>query len=173
MSRGGKLRMPRPPRGWAIQRKLAYYSSPNECGCVIWKSSLRPDGYGEIYHEGRLWRAHRLAWTLTNGDIPSGYHVCHSCDVPACINPDHLFLGTDADNMRDKVRKGRQPRGEVVGLITRGEKNGCAKITEADAIAIKAATGLQREIGARYGITQSAVSLIKLGKNWSHLRSLP
>lgn len=80
-------------------------------GCWLWPS-LKPNGYGQVY-VGRLpMYAHRAAWTLTNGEIPDGLFVCHVCDVRACVNPAHLFLGTASDNTRDSVRKGRWiPRG--------------------------------------------------------------
>lgn len=168
-----KLKLKRPPREWPIERKLDYYSAPpNERGCVLWLSYCRPDGYGEVHHDGRLWRVHRLSWTLRNGPIPAGKVLCHRCDVPACRADDHLFLGTHADNVADKIAKGRHFHGEAMALLQRGEKNRSAKISEADALAIRSARGLQREIAEQYGISQSAVSLIKLGKNWSHLSSV-
>lgn len=81
-------------------------------GCWEWQGARRGTqggrlGYGQAIHEGKAWGAHRLAWHLTQGDIPPGMCVCHMCDNPICINPAHLFLGTMADNMRDKRNKGR------------------------------------------------------------------
>lgn len=81
---------------------------PNS-GCHLWTASVSPRGYGKFYIAGRHLRANRAAWELYVGSIPDGLRVLHRCDTPACVNPDHLWLGTDADNQRDKVRKGRHP----------------------------------------------------------------
>jgi len=103
-----------------------------------------------------------MAWIEENGPIPSSLVVCHKCDNKACVNPRHLFVGTQAENIADKVAKDRQAK---------GEKAGHAKITESDARAIFVAEGTQTEIGKRYGITQSQVSLIKLRKEWRHIHA--
>jgi hypothetical protein len=79
-------------------------------GCWLWTSQRTPEGYGQ-FHFGRRgtppWYAHRLAWELSNGPIPDGLSVLHHCDTPSCVNPQHLFLGTQTDNMQDASRKGR------------------------------------------------------------------
>jgi hypothetical protein len=78
-----------------------------ECGCQIWMAGVDGHGYGQIRLNGKMEGAHRASWRLVNGSIPSGLHVLHRCDVPPCINPSHLFLGTQADNMADMYRKRR------------------------------------------------------------------
>lgn len=75
-------------------------------GCWLWGAGCFASGYGAFAWNGKTWRAHRLMWELTNGPIPAGMHVLHTCDTPACVRPDHLFLGTHGDNMRDRWRKG-------------------------------------------------------------------
>ncbi len=76
-------------------------------GCWLWTGARRRDGYGTIWFNGRPEAVHRVAWMLSNGPIPDGLFVCHTCDNPPCCRPSHLFLGTPADNTRDSVTKGR------------------------------------------------------------------
>jgi hypothetical protein len=76
-------------------------------GCWIWIKSKDEDGYGNAWHEGKKIAAHRLSFKLNVGDIPKGMFVCHTCDTPSCINPEHLFLGTPKDNTKDMINKGR------------------------------------------------------------------
>lgn len=92
--------------------------------------------------------------------------VLHRCDVRACINPAHLFLGTNADNVADKIAKGRAAN-------ARGAQNGCAKLTDERARAIFCAHGKQSDIGARFGVTHRTVSLIKNKKAWRHIHQAP
>lgn len=78
--------------------------------CWPWLGATDAWGYGKIYADGRLWGAHRRSYFLKNGDIPKGAFILHRCDNPACVNPEHLFAGSHAENMRDMVNKGRQWR---------------------------------------------------------------
>ena len=90
------------------------------CGCWLWKSGTTK-GYGTVHFNGKLQYSHRVMWEDTYGPIPEGMHVLHKCDTPLCSRPDHMFLGTHADNMADCARKGR---------CNQGERNGCAKLKE-------------------------------------------
>lgn len=83
--------------------------------CWLWTSALNGNGYGVFTVAGRSAAAHRVVWELIYGSIPSGMFVCHHCDTPACCRPDHLFLGTAADNNRDRDQKGRSARGDASG----------------------------------------------------------
>lgn len=85
-------------------------------GCWIWQGLRNDSGYGIVGTMGKMVTAHRLSWTIHNGPIPQGLNVLHRCDIRACVNPSHLFLGTTQDNVDDKVAKGRQALGEKHGM---------------------------------------------------------
>lgn len=87
----------------AIRAKILAADS----GCCLWTGAQFTTGYGLLNYEGKLWKAHRLIWTLVNGPIPPRIHCLHHCDTPLCVNPSHLFLGTNRDNQQDKASKGR------------------------------------------------------------------
>ena len=100
-----------------MDHETRFWSKVNKTdGCWLWTGYRFHAGYGG-FHESQPKRtvrlAHRVAWELTNGLIPDGLHVCHTCDNRSCVRPDHLFLGTNADNVADKVAKGRQAKGEA------------------------------------------------------------
>lgn len=121
-------------------------------------------GYGRVRVGTGVIGAHRFMWERANGSIPDGLCVLHRCDVPACVNPDHLWLGTNADNMADCVAKGRQAR---------GERHGRSKLTEADVRAIRAAVArgeFHGRIAARFGVGNQLVSRIATGRSWAHVK---
>lgn len=132
-------------------------------GCWEWQGTKLANGYGCLKSGGKMLKAHRAAWELVNGAISDGMCVCHRCDNPACVRPDHLFLGTNADNMADKVAKGRQPY---------GERSAQAKITEHDVVDIRTlrAFGARQSALARaFGVSQQLVSAICNRLVWSHV----
>jgi hypothetical protein len=136
--------------------------------CWYWRK-VRPLGYGACYMLGEVF-AHRVSWRLHHGDIPAGMYVLHRCDVRNCVNPAHLFLGTKADNHRDMVEKGRQPRGyKKPNHTMRGEGSPRAKLSRADVAEIRRALA-DGESGAalarRYGVTRGAIYHIAKGRAW-------
>jgi hypothetical protein len=139
------------------------------CSCWFWLGTTKRGGglpYGKFWLNRKGESAHRASWLLFRGPIAKDMFVCHLCDVPSCVNPDHLFLGTPKDNTHDMIRKSRDL---AVRETRRGEKSNFAKLSQEQVLAIKNDTRYQRVIAAQYGITQSAVSLIKSGANWGHV----
>jgi hypothetical protein len=91
-------------------------------GCWLWRHAKGEGGYGRVRFQGRSVYTHRLAWELTHGPVPEGFDVLHCCDTPPCGNPEHLFLGTDADNAADRAAKGRSAKGLKHGQHTHPER---------------------------------------------------
>lgn len=151
-------------RGIPLKARLEHHSIPEpNSGCLLWMGAVDLAGYGRLQWKGKARRAHRLAYEVHRGAVPPDRFVCHKCDNPGCIEPNHLFLGTPLDNNRDMMKKGRQ-----VFLV--GEKAGPARITEEVAKAILWDFRTQREISEAYGVSQGQVSRIKRGENWKHIR---
>lgn len=94
----------------SLEDRFSKFVSPDEKGCLLWTRAKDDLGYGMIRWDGKVVRSHRLAWLLAYGEIPDGLCVLHKCDVPACVNPSHLFLGTKGENNADRDRKGRTYR---------------------------------------------------------------
>ena len=107
-----------------VQRFAKKYIPVTESGCWIWIGASNPSGYGQLKVGHQLKRAHRVSWEFFRGAIPDGMMVCHRCDVPSCVNPDHLFLGTARDNFRDCVEKGRYHGGMGVHIAKRKQRQG-------------------------------------------------
>lgn len=135
--------------------------------CWVWIGAITNDGYGHLgstSHRKGV-KVHRLSYELHHGDIPASLCVLHRCDNPPCVNPDHLFLGTRADNNADRESKGR-------GSDKHGEANPRSKLTEEDVKVIRQLRkeGLsQQAIATRFGVVQVTISKILLGQLWSSL----
>lgn len=151
-----------------------YIPEPNS-GCWLWIGSPLKGGYGQLKIDKRVVQAHRLSWQIHYGEIPHGILICHKCDTPACVNPQHLFSGTPAENTRDAANKGRMAKGDASGArkyperLARGESVAISKLTSQTALAIFHATESYDKLAVKYGVTKSAIAAIKWGKTWRHI----
>jgi hypothetical protein len=176
----------------ANKDKNRFYKKVNKTdSCHEWTACKNPAGYGlfNFGGQGMAVLAHRFAWEISNGDIPDGMLVCHKCDNPSCVNPEHLFIGSHKDNMRDCVNKGRfvcnlktkghKSFGKNNGTHTKpdsrvcGIKNGNSKFIDSDILKIKKLykSGVStREIAAIYRVGKSTIWNIVSGNGWKHVQ---
>ena len=158
--------------------------SVSKTGCIEWGGAKDQDGYGVIQKDGKRKKTHRAIWEYYHGKIPSGLNICHKCDNPCCVNIDHLFLGTQNDNMQDMIKKGRKVvnsnpiRGEKHWTKIhpenlaklRGEKNGGSKLTWEQVEEIIQENKLLRKpetyYAKKYGVGRSTIGRILRGESW-------
>lgn len=165
--RGLRQSQPIEPRFWSKVIR-------SDDGCWLW-SGWTSRGYGCIKVGGKKKLSHRVSWELHNGPVPDGLFVCHHCDTPGCVRPDHLFLGTSQENSADRDAKGRQAKGSKTHRkhIPRGEGHTQSKLQECDVIEIRTlyASGAfeMSALARRFGVTRNLVSEIVNGKIWTHL----
>lgn len=142
----------------------SHVSEPNASDCMLWLAACTRDGYGVTSIKRKQIRAHRLAYYLAFGPISDDLQVLHQCDVPRCVNPAHMFLGTNHENCLDCVSKGRNARGQKIYR---------AKLTPALVKEIRrryAAGGIfQYELAAEYGMTQGAINKVIIRATWKHV----
>ena len=136
--------------------------------CWTWMLTLNRDGYGSfcVFQGNKQFKhpAHRVAWVIEHGTVPDGLFVCHRCDNPACVRPDHLFVGTNYDNVQDRNRKGRQARGMQVARWR------WHKPPQVVSLIRKYADGATlAELADEFGIRQRAVWNIVSGKTWKQI----
>jgi hypothetical protein len=157
-------------QGWDQQedrKDIFFKCTKDENGCKLWLAAKRPDGYGIVIFEGKRQLAHRVSFYLTYGYWPPDVtrHLCHN---PRCVNPHHLSAGTQSDNIRDKIIRNRQAKGESTGR---------AKVTSLDVQSKIIPMIVQKipfvEIAKQVGCSKYTVQLIASGKTWRHLSRLP
>lgn len=136
--------------------------------CWLWQGYCSKLGYGYFSIKQSVFLAHRIAWEIASGNAPGNLCVCHHCDNPQCVRPDHLFLGTRSDNTQDGMSKNRiKPAKNLTHF--HGELHHNAKIKEADAIAIKESLLPYNELSKIYSLSVSHIRKIKNGQKWSYL----
>ena len=133
-------------------------------GCWNYMRAVDRKGYGKVYGNGTQTLAHRFVYSFYNGEIPEGLFACHHCDNPRCCNPDHIFIGTNADNLRDAARKGR-----LCGLSKKytkrsGYMNKGSKITNEEALSIRLSNETNRNLATKYQVHIGTVRRIKKGE---------
>jgi len=151
---------PRIPLSEKIERNIIRIP---ESGCWIWMSSLNPGGYGKTgIGRGSCLSAHRVSYEQKFGPIPKDKFALHTCDIKCCVNPDHIFIGNQKENMADKVHKNRQAK---------GEKHGRHKLTEKQAMEIKFSTNPPIDLAKKFNCSITTIRQIKSGLYWKHLRN--
>jgi hypothetical protein len=158
--------------GLADERfEARFWSKVDRSGeCWTWGAFCKPNGYGQFtVRRGVFFGAHCVSYALAHGPIPAGMVVCHRCDNPPCVRPDHLFLGTQVDNALDMLAKKRASR-------ARGVDHPFARLAEADVRAIRSTPpywGRVRDLAFAYGVSTHAVRQILLGRTWRHVSVEP
>jgi len=132
--------------------------------CWMWTAAVNNQGYGLVNRrrqkDGRY--AHRVAYKLFNGDIPDGMFVLHKCDTPRCVNPEHLSLGTQSDNIKDCASKGRL-------VDNSGERHGMAKLDAEKVLQIRASDAKNGDLAKQYNVSETTIRFIRQRKLWKHI----
>jgi hypothetical protein len=147
----------------SVAEKFVDYTDKTKSSCWLWIAGKTSDGYGTINFQNKTMLAHRVSWQFYKGEIPSKMLVCHKCDEPSCVNPEHLFLGTQADNMNDMKSKNRRKN------IGCAEKNGRAKLTMEKAFLIREKRNQKIPlaiIAKEFNVGQSTISRVCRMENW-------
>lgn len=187
MQRSRFTQDPTLPQGYSSTLKYRFWNKVNKNGtipnhmpelgrCWIWTGCALLKGYGQIRIGGvgsPMHLAHRVSWIIAHGAIPDGFNVLHKCDNSGCVRPDHLWIGTQMDNVVDMISKGRQN----TALRAKGMANGNAKLTDEDVMIIRAMyvrneCGYAR-ISKLFGVSTQAIRSIILNLGWKHLNHVP
>jgi hypothetical protein len=161
-----------------INRFLSKIDIKSEDQCWNWKKGTSTFGHGQFWLKDKGCRAHRISYMIKYGSIPKDKLVLHKCDNPRCVNPNHLFLGNQDDNMKDMVSKkrsligDRNPTRTNPECLARGSKNGFAKLTESKVLEIRRLYHnpySQRQLAKLFGVTQPCIKIIVKRQGWKHI----
>ena len=139
-----------------------FIPEPNS-GCWLWEAAINACGYGTIGVKGRSMLAHRLSYKIYYGKLPKNKNILHRCDVPCCVNPEHLFAGTQRENIYDMEVKDR-------AYHPTGEQHGRAKLTEDDVRRIRLDPRSSRKIAPEYGVDRVTIQGARNGRTWGHVK---
>lgn len=138
-------------------------------GCHEWAGGTHKSGYGVVCYQSKIHKAHRFFYEQLVGQIPEGLYVCHRCHNKICVNPEHLYAGTQLQNMQDMVNAGRQARGFLIAKHKMGSRNAAAKLTEeaVKVIRLRLASGeRQAALAKEYGVSDSTIHSLVRFQTW-------
>lgn len=156
---------PKTRRMGTIEERFLMQFKKNDIDlCWLWEGDKRPNGKGILYgrftiENGKGTSAHRYSYKFFNGDIPDNLFICHKCDTPLCVNPNHLFLGSHKENMKDMVNKNRSYKG-------RGEKKSISKLTNKQASEIRQSDDKRENLAKKYNVSLSCIARIKRNETY-------
>jgi predicted DNA-binding protein (UPF0251 family) len=149
--------------GLTLAERFERYVVKRE-GCWDWESAKDPNGYGRLNVKGYPELAHRISYKIHFGTIPKGMAVCHKCDNPSCTNPDHLFLGTQADNVADMHKKDRARKRGM-----KGTDHHSVKLTDDAVRAIRASDASDSQLAKEHNVSRATIHSIRSYRSWKHL----
>lgn len=145
------------------EERIRFNTVVDDNGCWNWRRYIHL-GYGKTAYKGRMMQAHRFAWTVLRGPIPEGMQLNHTCHNRACVNPAHLYLGTQLENMEDMKRAGRSSMNR-----RRGERHVCAKLTEDQVRMILGSDETTASLARLHGVSESLVRAVRKRLIWRHV----
>ena len=151
--------------GLTLEERFSAYTVEKKDGCWKWIGYLDPNGYGRLNIKNVPILAHRISYQLYRGGIPKGMSICHKCDNPFCVNPDHLFLGTQKDNMDDMINKGRDHKRGM-----KGSEHPRSKLDEEKVKLIRLSSKTDMQLSIEYGVSRSVIYDAKHRNTWKHVK---
>lgn len=149
-------------RSASLFDRIKHYSIKSESGCWEWTGTITRTGYAQLWWRGKMRLAHRMSYDCFIAPIPDGMLICHKCDNRGCVNPDHLFVGTQTDNRNDMYGKGR-------GADKRGERHHASKLTADDVAFIRTSGWRDIDLAKKFNVHKGTIRDARIGRNWKHI----